>query len=153
MRKTTSMKKGRIIFLFVAIGLLAGILFVYREYNRPNKKLSESEPAVKISATELSASFTHSDSLANTAFLGKIIETEGVIKNIESPENNISILVLGGDGAMSFVRCTMDSSFNQQSFSSGKGDSIIIKGICTGYNADELLGSDVLLNRCVIVKR
>jgi hypothetical protein len=59
------MKKSRVIFLIVAIVLLVGILYVYREYNRPNKVLSEVEAAVKISAPELLASFASNDSLAN----------------------------------------------------------------------------------------
>ena len=150
-RKTTSMKKSRVIFLIVAFVLLAGILYVYREYNRPNKILSEIDPAEKISAPDLLASFTSNDSLANLKFLGKIVEIDGILKNVETPEDHISIFVLGGKEAMSSVRCTMDSSFNRQSFSMEKGSPVIIKGICTGYNADELLGSDVLLNRCVIV--
>jgi len=150
-RKTTSMKKSRVIFLIIAVVLLAGILFVYREYNRPNKVLSEVEAAVKIPASELSASYAGNDSLANLKFLGKIVEVDGIIKKVETPEDNISIIVVGGKEAMSSVRCTMDSSFNRQSFSLVKGAPVSIKGICTGYNADELLGSDVLLNRCVIV--
>ena len=150
-RKTISMKKSKVFFLIVAIVLLVGILYVYREYNRTNKVLSEVEAAVKISAPELLASFASNDSLANLKFLGKIVEIDGILKNVETPEDNISIIVVGGKEAMSSVRCTMDSSYNRQSFSLEKGVAVIIKGICTGYNADELLGSDVLLNRCVIV--
>ena len=153
MRQTISMKKNRVILLIIAIVLLAGILYVYREYNRPNKILSEVEAAVKIPAPELSASYANNDSLANLKFLGKIIEIDGILKNVETPEDHISIVVVAGKEGMSSVRCTMDSSFNRQSFSLEKGSPVVIKGICTGYNADELLGSDVLLNRCVIVNR
>jgi hypothetical protein len=28
-----------------------------------------------------------------------------------------------------------------------------IKGNCTGYNADDLLGSDLVLNRCMVVHK
>ena len=150
--KRLSMKKSRIV-LIVSLILLTGILYVYREYNRGNKILSEVEPAVKISAHELSASFAQSDSLANLKFLGKIIEIEGIVKNIEMPDSNISVIVVSGNNEMSSVRCTMDSSFNNKSIQIDIGSPYTIKGICTGYNADELLGSDVLMNRCVIVNR
>jgi len=126
---------------------------MYREYNRGNKVLSEVEPAIKISAQDISSSFAQSDSLSNSKFLGKIIEIEGVVKNIEMPDSNISVIVMSGNNEMSSVRCTMDSSFQIKSISIDIGTPAIVRGICTGYNADELLGSDVLMNRCVIVNR
>jgi hypothetical protein len=30
------------------------------------------------------------------------------------------------------------------------GMNVVVKGNCTGYNEDELLGLDVIVNRCVI---
>jgi len=126
---------------------------MYREYNRGNKVLSEVEPAIKISAQDISSSFAQSDSLSNSKFLGKIIEIEGVVKHIEMPDSNISVIVMSGNNEMSSVRCTMDSSFQIKSISIDIGTPAIVRGICTGYNADELLGSDVLMNRCVIVNR
>ena len=146
------MKKSRV-FLIVSLILLTAILYMYREYNRGNKVLSEVEPAIKISAQDISSSFAQSDSLSNSKFLGKIIEIEGVVKNIEMPDSNISVIVMSGNNEMSSVRCTMDSSFQIKSISIDIGTPAIVRGICTGYNADELLGSDVLMNRCVIVNR
>jgi hypothetical protein len=149
--KRLTMKKSGII-LIVGLILLTGVLYVYKEYNRGNKVLSEVEPSIKISANDISVSFAQSDSLANLKFLGKVIEIEGVIKNIEMPDSNISVIVLAGNNEMSSIRCTMDSSFHNTSNQNETGTSATLKGICTGYNADDLLGSDVLLNRCVIVK-
>jgi len=146
------MKKSRVI-LIVSLILLTGILYVYKEYNRGNKVLSEVEPAIKLSAHDMSASYAESDSLSNLKFLGKVVEIEGIIKNIEMPDSNISVIVLSGNSEMSSVRCTMDSSFQNKSISIDIGSPATIKGICTGYNADELLGSDVLMNRCVVVNR
>jgi len=146
------MKKSRVI-LIVSLILLTSILYIYREYNRGNKILSEEEPEIRISAHELSASFAQNDSLANLKFLGKIIEIEGIVKNIEMPDSNISVIIVSSNNEMSSVRCTMDSSFNNKSITIEVGSPNTIKGICTGYNADELLGSDVLMNRCVIVNR
>jgi len=126
---------------------------MYREYNRGNKVLSEVEPAIKISAHDISSSFAQSDSLSNSKFLGKVIEIEGVVKNIEMPDSNISVIIISGNNEMSSVRCTMDSSLHSKAISIDIGTAATLKGICTGYNADELLGSDVLMNRCVIVNR
>ena len=146
------MKKSRV-FLIVSLILLTAILYMYREYNRGNKVLSEVEPAIKISAHDISSSFAQSDSLSNSKFLGKVIEIEGVVKNIEMPDSNISVIIISGNNEMSSVRCTMDSSLHSKAISIDIGTAATLKGICTGYNADELLGSDVLMNRCVIVNR
>ena len=53
---------------------------------------------------------------------------------------------------MSSVRFSMDSIHNAQAASLVKGTKAVLKGICTGYNADEMLGSDLILNRAVIEK-
>ena len=121
---------------------------MYREYNRGNKVLSEVEPAIKISAQDISSSFAQSDSLSNSKFLGKIIEIEGVVKNIEMPDSNISVIVMSGNNEMSSVRCTMDSSFQIKSISIDIGMPAIVKGICTGYIPD----ANVVINEGVLVK-
>jgi hypothetical protein len=33
-----------------------------------------------------------------------------------------------------------------------KGDKVVLQGICSGYNKDELLGSDIVLVRCALIK-
>ena len=150
--KRLTMKKSWVILMVVLI-LLTGIVYVYREFNRGNKVLSEVKPSIKISANDISVSFAQSDSLANLKFLGKVIEIEGIIKNIEMPDSNISVIVVSGNNEMSSIRCTMDSSFRNTSNPIEIGTLATLKGICTGYNADDLLGSDVLMNRCVVVNR
>jgi hypothetical protein len=44
----------------------------------------------------------------------------------------------------------MDSIHNKEAADVKRGIHIAMKGICTGFNADELLGSDVILVRCVV---
>ena len=54
---------------------------------------------------------------------------------------------------MSSVRFSMDSLHNEKAATLVKGQTAVLKGICTGYNADEMLGSDLILNRAVIDKK
>jgi hypothetical protein len=44
----------------------------------------------------------------------------------------------------------MDSVHNNEAAILQKGTHATMKGICTGFNKDELLGSDVILIRCVV---
>jgi hypothetical protein len=39
---------------------------------------------------------------------------------------------------------------NEETENLVSGSKVTVKGVCTGFNADELLGSDVILNRCSI---
>ena len=71
---------------------------------------------------------------------------------MEKDESGHYTLILGEEGSMSSVRCSMDSTHQQAADELQINTEVIIKGACTGFNADQLLGSDVILNRCVIVK-
>jgi hypothetical protein len=46
----------------------------------------------------------------------------------------------------------MDSAFAGQQASLTRGQKVTIQGICSGYNKDELLGSDIVLVRCALIK-
>ena len=59
-------------------------------------------------------------------------------------------VVLGDTASMSSVRCSIDSVHSNEAAAVKKGSIIAVKGICTGFNADELLGSDVILVRSVV---
>ena len=73
----------------------------------------------------------------------------GIIKGIEK-EGNEATIILGDTSSMSSVRCSMDTTNTANIASHKEGQLIKITGACTGFNKDELLGSDVILNRCVI---
>jgi hypothetical protein len=47
----------------------------------------------------------------------------------------------------------MDSASVKQAVNLQAGTNVIVKGVCTGFNADELVGSDVVLNRCVQIEK
>jgi hypothetical protein len=55
---------------------------------------------------------------------------------------------------MSAVRCAMDTLFTNELMTLKKDQTITIKGMFTGFQKDDtgLLGSDIILNRCVIEK-
>jgi hypothetical protein len=58
---------------------------------------------------------------------------------------------MGSEESMSSVRCSLDTNYVKKTTGLNIGNQITIKGACTGFNSDELgLGSDVVLNRCVI---
>ena len=77
---------------------------------------------------------------------------KGNIKQFDKNEEGTVTIVLDVASGVSSVRCSMDSAHAATSLEIPVGSFIAIKGICTGYTADELVGSDVILSRCIINK-
>lgn len=151
------MKKKTIMLRILAVCLLLGViggLYAYKEYNRKNVDISETKAAFTMTEMQLINEFTQDQNTSNKKYLGKLLELSGNIKKIDTDQNGHHTIILGADSNMNSVRCSIDSSFNTESHKLIVGSPIVIKGICTGYNADDLgLGSDVILNRSIVIKK
>lgn len=151
------MKRKKIIYrsIMIAILLILGVgYYAYKEYNRKNIDIAEAKPSYVMSEMELIKEFSQDQNSSNKKYLGKLMELSGNIKKIDTDENGFHTIILGSSVNMSSVRCSIDSSFNSEAHDLTVGSKIIIKGICTGYNADDLgLGSDVILNRSIAIKK
>lgn len=147
-----SIRNKRLIWILIILSVGLGAWLGISEYNRTNKDISNVKADVKIAATELIQQYESNDSAANKKYLGRIIETNGNIKDIEKDEAGYYTIVLGDTVKMSSVRCAMDSVHQLDAAMLTPGSSAIVRGYCTGFNKDDLgLGSDVILNRCVII--
>jgi len=141
-----------LVLLFLAAG--TGAWIGYKAYTRTNKSLSFVKPDIQLSASGLVEEYEKNDSVANKKYLGKILEVTGLVKEVTNDEGGFPTVVLGEAGKLSSVRCSMDSSQRQDASRLVAGTSITIRGACTGFNKDEMgLGSDVILNRSVIVEK
>lgn len=134
----------------LTLAILAGIYF-FREYNRTNDNLRSLDADITIAAPELLKAYQENDSVANKKFLGKVLMVEGKIKSVDESAGNIS---LDDAATNAVVRCAMDSTIQGDLRLIKRGNTISIKGVCTGFNKDDtgLLGDEVILNRCVLVK-
>ena len=138
------------ILLAVLLIVLAGAIYIRREYTRTNANVVEVESAYRVDANELIKEFNNNDSLANEKYVGKVISVRGLVKNLQQDENGYYTLSLGDSTGLSSVRCSIDSMYTGKAASLKPGSIITVKGNCTGYNEDELLGLDVIINRCFI---
>ena len=147
-------KQVRIVRVVVIILIAAAVggWYAYTEYNRPLASISETEAAVTISAVNLISAFEKDSANANQQYIDKIIEVEGILKEATADDQGFYTLALGDDSSMSSVRCSVDSVSTQAASQLKKGDLVKIKGVCSGFTTDELLGSDVTLVRCAINK-
>jgi uncharacterized protein YyaL (SSP411 family) len=125
-------------------------IYIYKEYNRTHKDIAGIEPDYAITATELIKEFQDNEQASNKKYWDKVIRVEGTIKNLTRDDTGFYSIILGDTASMSSVRCSVDSNHSAEAATLQKGGEIAVKGICTGFNADELLGSDVVLVRSVV---
>jgi hypothetical protein len=110
----------------------------------PHHNASGEQAVASLSATTLYYEFLNSENNANKKWLGKIIEVSGHISSINESGGYISINLMGsseGGVNCSFMKKDLDSGEKYN-----KGDSITIKGKCTGFLMD------VNLVDCVVKK-
>ena len=141
------------ISLLVLIVLLAGVgIYGWRAYNRKVTPIKNESPAFTVSSEEIIRQFETGDSAITTKYAGKLVLVTGITKQVDKDEKGFYTVVLGDTSSMSSVRCAMDSLFAADVNMLQKGQATSIKGMFTGFQKDEtgLLGSDIILNRCVI---
>jgi len=146
------MKRKTILYSFITIVviIIGLVYFVSREYNRKHKDVANVTAAFTLSTDEVIAAFSKDEKNANAKYLDKVMSVNGTVKSLDKDDRGFYTVILGEPNSMSSVRAVMDSSHNDEAMNLPVGKKISIKGICTGFNADELLGSDVILNRCTI---
>lgn len=141
------MKKALLIVTVLVIAVIAW--YGYNQYNRTNEDLKNKKPDYSIESLDLIAAFERDTASSGKLYVDKIISVTGTIKKIEAEEAPV-VIFLGNKQQMSSVICSMDSSYAATYANLKEGTNITLKGICIGYSFDELLGTDVKLNRCVI---
>ena len=122
-----------IIFGTAIILLCLAGLGIYK-ITKPHRSVAGAETAATITAEKLYMEFAHAEDKANVKWVGKVIEVNGVIYEVGEAENYISIsLAASGQGGIncSFSRKELDAADKFK-----KGDTITIKGKCTGFLMD-----------------
>jgi hypothetical protein len=125
-----------------------GSVYAYTEFNRKATSTEDLKSEFNTSAAEIIVEFEKDNKTSNTKYLNKTIEVTGHIKTVE---NQLGTTIVLGDSIHSTsIRCSMDSSFRAKT-SYTNGQVITIKGIYTGFNADDLgIGSDIIINKSII---
>lgn len=145
-------KMIRYSFITVILVLIGLVYFGFSEYNRKHKDVSDAVASFNTTGESIIREFTADEQSANTKYLDKIIEVSGIVKSIDKDDAGSVTVVLGNPSDISSIRCNIDSAHSDETTGLQKNIPVTIKGVCTGFNADELLGSDLILNRCSINK-
>lgn len=153
MNKTSIIKRKKIIryvLISVFIIVAAVALYIYKEYNRQHKDTASLKPDYSLQAVSLIKEFEADEKGSNKKFRDKVVRVEGIVKEVIKDDKGYYTLALGDTVSMSSVRCSIDSVHSHDAATVTKGSTIAVKGICSGFNSDELLGSDAILIRIVV---
>lgn len=147
------MKRKKIIrYILIAVFIIvaAVALYIYKEYNRTHKDTASLRPDYSLEAAGLIKEFEADEKASNKKFWDKVLKVQGMVKEVIKDDKGFYTVALGDTSSMSSVRCSIDSVHSNEAASVKKGSIISVKGICSGFNTDELLGSDVILVRSVV---
>lgn len=129
----------------VFIGLIVGTFVYMYTFRKADLSVASQNADIEINASDLLQKFTDNEESANKAFLDKVVAVSGVIDKITEDSTSVSIYLKKPED-ISGIMCGFNKSAIDKS-SLKVGESICIKGICTGYLMD------VVLNKCSIEKK
>jgi hypothetical protein len=137
-----------IITVFV-IAVAAAGSYAWYEFNRKNKNLKNVKPDIVITSSELMKNFTVDLKNQDSLYKNKVVEITGVITRIDSTELPM-IVFFGEKNSMSSIQCSLDPE-HQPGPLLMVDNLTTIKGMYIGAISEELFGTDIKLNRCVII--
>ncbi len=137
-------RKPITVLIVLVILALAGASIAYSLYHAPHRQASTETPAISLRATDLYKAFAADEAKANTLYLDKVLQVQGVVKEILTDDQGGKVLVLES-GDMFGINCTIDSSQSQVLTAVKPGNQVTLKGICNG------MLMDVVLVKCVLV--
>ena len=146
-------KRRRLLFTIAGIFLIAVICagsYAYYEFNRKNKDLKNVRPDITVTSSELMKKFTADLKFSDSLYKNKVVEITGVITRIDSTELPV-IVFFGEKNSMSSIQCSMDPEHHESYQSVMIGSMTRLKGMYIGAISEELFGTDIKLNRCVII--
>jgi hypothetical protein len=141
--KTKKMRIGKKILFVAGLGMVIALFTLIFVYNKPHRNIESHPPDYKIEAKQLAIFYNENEQKADSLYLGKLLQVEGVIASLEELPDS-KVVVLKGSGS-SDIRCNLAESQDFSILKNEIGAKVNIKGVCIGV----LL--DVNLNNCFII--
>ena len=131
--------------IIIAIALIATIAFsVYYYvfvYSSQHRRQVQSETGIVITSDSLVAKYQADEKLANSLYLNKAVVVTGNLLSIDKNQEGKTTLVIGRSDSFSNVSVTMIST---APITQKVGESITIKGLCTGALSDVVITDGVV---------
>jgi hypothetical protein len=134
--------KNKIIIAIALIAAIAfGIYYYVFVYSSQHRRQIQSEIGIAITADSLVAKYQADENLANSIYLNKAVVVTGNLLSIDKNQEGKTTLVIGRSDSFSNVSITMSSNLP---IAQKVGESITIKGLCTGALSDVVITDGVV---------
>jgi hypothetical protein len=134
--------KNKIIIAIALIAAIAfGIYYYVFVYSSQHRRQIQSEIGIAITADSLVAKYQADENLANSIYLNKAVVVTGNLLSIDKNQEGKTTLVIGRTDSFSNVSVTMIST---AAIIQKVGESITIKGLCTGALSDVVITDGVV---------
>ena len=135
--------RKKYLFGIVILLLILAAFGIYQVY-KPHRNAAGEPAAASLAAPDLYLEFQHDENAANKKWVGKVIEVSGIITSVNESAAYVSVnLKATAEGG---VNCSILKKDLNPKDKLKAGDSLTIKGQCTGFLMD------VNLVDCVIKK-
>jgi hypothetical protein len=131
-----------IIIAIVALIFIGGYLYI--RY-MPDKSITKQAVNFSLTAYNLAEEYENNPSASDRKFIDRLIEVKGTISEISTDQNNSVVFILHDNGSSTGVLCTLNEKETKKVKRYKIGDTITLKGICSG------MLFEVVLNKCLIV--
>lgn len=137
------------IVLGVAIAGLIVAIYAWSEFSRTHKSVLKIKPFAELAASELLGEFEMDEMASAAKYNDKVLSVKGVLTAIQNTGGQVSITISDEQQSGSVI-CEMDMATYDLNRPLEEGMDITVRGVCAGFMRDDLLGSDVILVRCVV---
>lgn len=136
----------RILFRWIILfAIVFGLAFAWKEYNRTQASTENIDAIIPESAEYVIEEFIKNEQASGAKYNNKAIIFKGTVKSIEL-NDSVQTVIIGNNLQESGVICEFEQKASIDLKKLKVGDSVRVKGICTGFLMD------IILVRCILVK-
>jgi hypothetical protein len=132
------------ILLTLVTASITGI-YGYNEYNRGMPDTHQLRPVFKLNAEEILKQFEVNEEEAMNRYGDKTIRVHGIVGFTNVTDSSATVF-LNSPISLASIICEFQKDSKTETQNLKKGDSVSIKGICSGYLMD------LIMVRCVVDK-
>lgn len=138
----------KIAIVLVIAGMLGAAYGWFFVYNKAHEDYETAEADFSLTASECFQAYADEYAEENI-YTGAVLEITGKPTSIEKSDSLVIVVFAFREGMFGDegIRCTMLPNHRQGALALNTGETVTIKGYCTGYN-----DTDVIITQCSIVQ-
>ena len=130
----------KVILSLLVLGI-AGAAIGYYMYTKPVAKMKSMSVDETVTAEQIFTAFEEDEMKANAKYLDKIVVVQGTVIKTSKDVEKATIFLDTGD-MLANIMCQMEDI---ESGLPSNGETVSIKGLCTGYLTDVILIKGIIL--------